>query len=43
MILIHLHLVTDTKSNNKISSLPDHIANNLNKKIYHLEHLKFHH
>lgn len=32
MILIHLHPVTDTKSN-KISSLPDHIENNLNKKI----------
>lgn len=42
MILIHLHPVTDTKSN-KISSLPDHIENNLNKKIYHLEHLRFHH
>ena len=42
MILIHLHPVTDTKSN-KISSLADHIENNLNKKIYHLEHLRFHH
>ena len=35
MTLIHLHPVTDTKSN-EISSLLDQIENNLHKNIYHL-------